>query len=277
MNRTNEDESLMNQDVITSTANPLIKRIRALEQKKQRRAEGAFFVEGIRPVWLAVEREATVETLIVAPDLLTSDAARQMVEQQQRAGVRVAEVSRSVFESIAERDNPSGLAAIIRTPSPTLADLKVEAGSLFIALYEVGNPGNLGTIIRTADAVGAAGVLLLGEATDPYHPTAVKASMGTLFSVPVVATTTTDLIAWTAQHTVSIYPTSDQAEAVHWQVSYQLPALLLFGSEGQGLPGELLGRGQAVRIPMQGAADSLNLAVAAGVLMFEVSRQLAAA
>lgn len=263
----------MNQDVITSTANPLIRRIRALEQKKQRRAEGAFFVEGIRTCWLAVERGAAVETLIVAPELLHSEPALRMVAEQQQAGVRVATVSRSVFERIAERDNPSGLAAIIRTPTRQLADLKVEAGSLFIALYEVGNPGNLGTIIRTADAVGAAGVLLLGETTDPYHPTAVKASMGTLFSVPVVATTTADLLAWTQQHAISVYPTSDQAEAVHWQVTYQRPAMLLFGSEGQGLPGELLGRGQAVRIPMQGAADSLNLAVAAGVLLFEVARQ----
>ncbi len=270
-----QDESLVNL-TITSPANLLVKRVRALAQRKQRRAEGAFFVEGIRPVWLAVEHGAALETLIVAPDLLSSEAAQQLVAQQQQAGARVAQVSRSVFERIAERDNPSGLAAIVRTSQRTIDDLAVGPGSLFVALHEVGNPGNLGTIIRTVDAVGGAGVILLGEATDPYHPTAVKASMGTLFSVPVVSATTTELLGWCQQHTVSVYPTADQAEVVYWAVQYQLPALLLFGSEGQGLPPELLARGSAIRIPMQGSADSLNLSVAAGVLLYEVKRQLSA-
>jgi len=270
-----QDESLVNL-TITSPANLLVKRVRALAQRKQRRTEGAFFVEGIRPVWLAVEHGAVLETLIVAPDLLSSEAAQQLVAQQQQAGGRVAQVSRSVFERIAERDNPSGLAAIVRTSQRTIDDLAVGPGSLFVALHEVGNPGNLGTIIRTVDAVGGAGVILLGEATDPYHPTAVKASMGTLFSVPVVSATTTELLGWCQQHTVSVYPTADQAEVVYWAVQYQLPALLLFGSEGQGLPPALLARGPAIRIPMQGSADSLNLSVAAGVLLYEVKRQLSA-
>ncbi len=259
--------------IIQSAANPLIKRIRALAQRKVRREQGAFFVEGIRPVWLAVEH-GRVEVIISAPELLTSGAARHMVEQQVAAGGRVASVSRAVFESITERDHPSGLAAIVTMPHTELAQLTITPTSLFVALHEVGNPGNLGTIIRSVDAVGGSGVILLGASTDPYHPTAVKASMGTLFTVPVVGLEdSAALIAWCQAQRVNVYTTSDRAEALYWAVRYQLPALLLFGSEGEGLEAALLQQGHAVRIPMSGSADSLNLSVATAVLLYEVKRQ----
>ena len=263
------------QPLIESPANPLIKRIRALAQRKARREQGAFFVEGIRPVWLAVEH-GHVEVIIVAPELLTSGAARHMVEQQTAGGMRVANVSRAVFEVIAERDNPSGLAAIVAIPHTELAQLEVAPTSLFVALHEVGNPGNLGTIIRTVDAVGGSGIFLLGASTDPYHPTAVKASMGTLFTVPTVALDdSAELLAWCRAQGVNVYTTSDRAAALYWAVHYQLPALLLFGSEGEGLDADLLQVGWPVRIPMSGSADSLNLSVATAVLLYEVKRQSA--
>jgi RNA methyltransferase, TrmH family len=268
-----QHSALSTQDLITSAANPLIKRIRALEQRKTRRAQGAFFVEGIRAVWLAVEH-GRVEVIIIAPELLTSGAARWMVEQQAALGMRVAYVNRALFESIAERDNPSGLAAIVAIVPTKLAQLAVTPTSLFVALHEVGNPGNLGTIIRTVDAVGGSGVILLGSSTDPYHPTAVKASMGTLFTVPTVALdSSAALLAWCKAERVNIYTTSDHAAAFYWSVRYQMPALFLFGSEGEGLAADLLQQGEAVRIPMSGSADSLNLAVATAVLLYEVKRQ----
>ncbi len=242
------------QFIITSMGNPLVKRVRGLEQRKGRREAGAFFVEGIRAVWLAVERGAEVEVIIVAPDLLTSAPALQMVAQYAAGGGRVVFVSSAVFAAMAERDNPSGLAAIVGISLQTLADLKVTDTALFVALHSVGNPGNLGTIIRTVDAVGGAGVILIGHATDPYHPTAVKASMGTIFSVPIVnVDSVADLLGWCKVNRISIYPTSDRAAAVYWTVRYQLPALLLFGSEGEGLDANLLQQGEAVSIPMSGA------------------------
>ncbi len=265
----------MAEPVITSTTNPLVKRIRALEQRKHREAEGAFFVEGIRPVWQAVESRAEVEALIVAPELLKSEAAQGLVASQRAVHTRVVEVSRGVFESIAQRENPSGLGAIVHLTRRSLDELPVASDSFFVALAEAGNPGNLGTIIRTVDAVGGSAVILIGASTDPYNPTAVKASMGTLFSVPVArAENLAQVLAWCRVYGVQIITTSDHAPALYWSVQYPRPALYLFGSEGEGLSAEELQQGNlAVRIPMKGAADSLNLAVSVGVLLYEVIRQ----
>lgn len=173
-------------DLIGSAANPLVKRARLLlGGRKGRRREGAFVVEGIGPVWQAVEAGAEVEALLVAPELLVSEPAREMVAAQEARGVRVARLTGAVFASLSGREGPSGLAAIVRARAARLDDLRPAPDAPLVALHEIGNPGNLGTIVRTADAVGAGGVVLLGETTDPFHPAAVKASMGALFTVPV--------------------------------------------------------------------------------------------
>ncbi|MGI8856413.1 MAG: TrmH family RNA methyltransferase [Thermomicrobiales bacterium] len=260
---------------IESAANPLIKRIRALEQRKGREEHGAFFVEGIQAVWQAVEAGAAIETLVVAPDLLTSAPARAMVEQQRAAGTPFAEVAAALFERIASRENPSGLAAVIRMARHGIETLPITPTALFVALHEIGNPGNLGTIIRTADAVGGSGFVLIGDTTDPYHPSAVRASVGTLFRLPIVhAATIDEMFAWCADHRISIVTTSARAAHDHWEVTYPAPSLVLFGNEGRGLPADVLERGDlSVRIPMHGGASSLNLAVAAGVLLYEMLRQ----
>lgn len=260
--------------MIISTANPLIKRVRALAQRKQREAEGAFLVEGIRAVWQAVESGAPVELLIEAPDLLTSEPARAMVEARRAAGMRVVAVSAGVFERLAEREHPSGLAAVARMVDRRLDDLVVTPRALFVALLETGNPGNLGTILRTMDAVAADGLILIGAATDPYHPSAVRASMGALFTIPVVRIPGAETVLdWCRLHGIGIVTTSAQAEQDHWSARYPRPCLLLFGSEGEGLSPALLRAGDlAVRLPMQGHVDSLNLAVAAGILLYEARR-----
>lgn len=263
-------------DLIISPTNPLIKRIRALALRKHRASERAFFVEGIAPTWAAIEADpANIEVVVVAPDLLTSESARQMLETARKQGIRIANVDRRIFESFAGRDNPSGLGAIVRMSAIPLDELRVTSSSLLIALDGVANPGNLGTIIRTADAAGASGVLLIGETTDEYHPGAVKASMGTLFHVPIVHLAHSEnLFAWCESSGVTVITTSAHAEQVYARINYHLPVLFLFGSEGEGLSKELLARGsRSVRIPMAGTATSLNLAVAVGVLLYEVRRQ----
>ncbi len=260
---------------IESAANPLIKRIRALAQRKGREEAGEFFVEGIQPVWQAVEGGAAIVTLIVAPDLLTSEPARAMVETQRRAGMPVAEVSAALYTRIATRENPAGLAAIVRITRQGLDALTVMPDALFVALDAIGNPGNLGTILRTVDAVGGKGVILIGETTDPYHPNAVRASVGTLFRLPVVhAAAIEDVLTWCAANQVTTVTTSARATQEHWGITYPSPLLLMLGNEGRGLSPEIIARGDlAVRIPMQGSASSLNLAVAAGVLLYEIQRQ----
>jgi RNA methyltransferase, TrmH family len=260
--------------LISSSANPLVKRMRLLAGRKHRSREGAFVVEGLQPVWQAVEAGADVEVLVVAPDLLGGSPAAAMVAAQEEAGTPVARVTADLFRRLSGRDGPSGLAAIVRRRPVPLASLPVEAGSLFVALHETGNPGNLGTIIRTADAAGASGVILLGQATDPFDPASVKASMGAVFGVPVAhAARAADFFGWARQHAVTVVTTSAKATGSFWQARYPRPLAFLLGAEGPGLPPDVLARGDlSVRIPMTGTAESLNLAVAAALLLYEAQR-----
>jgi RNA methyltransferase, TrmH family len=262
-------------EVISSAANPLVKRVRLLADRKHRRRESAFVVQGIQPVWQAAEAGARIEVLIVAPGLLRHPGALAMVAAHEQAGIRVARLSDELFARIADRDGPSGLAAIVRAPPLALRDLRAGPGDLFAALHSAGNPGNIGTIIRTASATGAAGVILIGPSADPYDPVAVKASMGALFSVPVAgAGTAEEFLEWAARGGVTVAAASGQAGTSCWEADLRLPLALLLGSEGDGLPDDLLAAaGLRVAIPMTGTAESLNLAVAAGVLLYEVRRR----
>src|SRR5262249_49169627 len=164
--------------------------------------------------------------------------------------------------------------AVVRARATALAELPVPSDAVFVALHAVANPGNLGTVVRTADAAGAAGVILVGAAADPYAPAAVKASMGSLFAVPVAAADDgEELFGWAGAHGVAVLATSGYAEAAHWATDYRPPLAILLGSEGEGLPSGLLERAdRAVRIPMVGTAESLNLAVAAGLMLYEARR-----
>ncbi len=261
-------------DLITSSANPLIKRVRLLGDRKHRRRDGAFVVQGAQPVWQAVEAGADIEVLITAPDLLRGPAAAMVAEQEAR-GVAVARLSGPLFASIADREGPAGLAAIVRGRTPALGELAVRQDSVFVALHEVANPGNLGTIIRTADAVGAAGVVLVGPCTDPFDPAAVKASMGALFSVPVAAEPSPGaFLDWCSGNGVAVAVTAAAGSGTLWDARIPRPVAILLGSEGPGLPDDLLAAGDLrLRIPMTGTAESLNLAVATGILLYETWRR----
>ncbi len=262
-------------DIIRSAANPLVKRVRLLADRKHRRRESAFIVQGIQPVWQAVEAGADIEVLIVAPELLRHSGAAAMVADQEVRGVKVARLTPEMFGRIGDRDGPSGLAAIVRAAPLSLADLAIGPGSLFAALHEPGNPGNIGTIVRTTSAAGADGVILLGPSADPYDPVAVKASMGALFTVPVVAGVSPgEFLDWAAAGGVTVAATSAKATVSCWQANLMVPLALLLGSEGSGLPADLLAAAdERVAIPMTGTAESLNLAVAAGILLYEVRRR----
>ena len=262
-------------DVISSAANPLVKRVRALADRKHRRRESAFVVHGIQPVWQAVEAGADIEVLLVSPELLRHRGALDMVDAQKATGLRVARLTGELFGRISDRDEPAGLAAIVRASPARVGELAAGEGALFAALHEPGNPGNIGTIIRTASAAGATAVILIGPSADPYDPVAVKASMGALFSVPVaVAESGAEFLAWAASAGVTVAAASGQAALSCWDAPWHLPLALLLGSEGTGLPADLLVSADLqVAIPMTGTAESLNLAVAAGVLLYEVRRR----
>jgi TrmH family RNA methyltransferase len=260
-------------DLISSASNPLVKRIRALGERRTRRREGAFLVEGVSPVWQAVDAGAEIEVLVVCDELLERSPARTMVAAQESAGATVAHLSLDLFTRISDRDGPSGLAAIVRAPDSSVETLEVTADSFFVAAHEMSNPGNLGTVIRTAEGLGSAGVLLLGDGADPLSPQAVKASLGSLFHLPVVHLPGLDaLFDWAGTSGVRTVTTSATATTRLRDADLSRPLVLLLGAERTGLPRAALERSDvAVTIEMSGRATSFNVAVAAGILMYEVA------
>jgi RNA methyltransferase, TrmH family len=263
-------------EMITSAANPLVKRIRLLtsQGRKHRREQNAFVVEGLQPVWRAVTSGWPIEVLVADADLRSDSAAAAMLAEQEAKGIRVARLSPDLFLRLTSRDGSPGLIAIVRSRTTKLTGLSITEGSVFVALHHAGNPGNLGTIIRTADATGTQAVILIGDSTDPYAPQAVKASMGSLFAVEVVQVSDQEeFLTWAKTSGITVIATSGTARTDHWHAAYHPPLALLFGSEGDGLPKDLLDRAdQQIRIPMTGTAESLNLAAAAAVMLYEVRR-----
>ncbi len=234
-----------------------------------------FLIEGIAHVRQALDHQAELERIFYCPELLRSGSALAAVERAQDQGVEATVLGREPFESIVERDHPSGLAAVAVMHQRDLRELKPSPTAMIVGLVDIGNPGNLGSIIRTVDAVGGQAVVLMGESTDEYHPQAVKASMGTLFSVPVYRCATPQgLVEWGARVGLPVVTTSARARQVLWDAQLPDAAVYLFGSEAQGLGPELVAAGQlSVAMPMEGVASSLNLAVAVGVVLYEVKRR----
>jgi TrmH family RNA methyltransferase len=261
--------------VVTSAANPVVKRVRLLADRKHRRHQQAFVVEGLQPVWRAVSAGRQLDAVILAPELLTNPAALDMVAGLERDGVAVTRVSAELFGRLSDRDGPAGLAAIVRGGVGELSELAVAPHSVFVVLHELQNPGNIGTIIRTADAAGAAGVILLGRTADPLSGTAIKASMGSLFAVPVVAVAEQpELLDWARANGVRLVAMSGAGIDDLWSAGLPRPLAILLGNEGAGLPDTLLAAAaQRVRIPMSGTAESLNVAAAAAVVLYELKRR----
>lgn len=264
-------------EMITSLANPQIKQARALRQKKSRDESGLFLVEGLAHVGNAIEAGWGVETLLYAPERLRSDFGLELVAQAQRTGVRCQTVSGAVFESLAEKDNPQGIAALVRQRGLSLADFAPAAQgrrpALFAALVAPQDPGNIGATLRTLDAVGGDGLLLLDGGADPYQPACVRASMGTLFHIPFVQAGFDDFVAWVKERGFRLVGTSARAEADYRQFEPDdRPLVLLLGSEQKGLSAEQLQAcDERLSLPMRGRVSSLNLAVAAGVLLYALS------
>jgi TrmH family RNA methyltransferase len=260
--------------LITSSANPRIRSIRGLAHRKFRDETGQYFVEGIRPVAEAVQSHAPVETLVVAPDLLNSPFGRDIVQQASHKGVPILEVAPDVFLGLSSREGPQGLGAVVRqTWTPLEAAFSPDTLG-WVALEQIQNPGNLGSILRTCEAVGCAGVMLLGSTTDPHDPASVRGSMGALFTRSLIRTGLDELTAWKTRHRALTVGASGSAETDYQDIAYRPPILIVMGGERQGLSEAHQALcDHLVRIPMTGRADSLNLAVATGLMLYEVFNQ----
>ena len=261
---------------VTSLANPIVKDIKALTVKKSREESGAFLAEGLKLVIDAVELGWTIRTLVYAKAAKGKPLVEQVAAKTVAAGGLVLEVSEKVIASITRRDNPQMVVGVFDQRWRQLRDVKPTTGETWVALDRVRDPGNLGTIIRTADAAGASGVILVGETTDPFSLETVRATMGSVFAVPVVKATPEEFLAWKKTAGVSVVATHLAGAVDYRTIDYKKkPVVLLMGNEQSGLPDVLAKEADALaRIPQAGRADSLNLAVATAVMLFEARRHL---
>ncbi|MFN2241202.1 MAG: TrmH family RNA methyltransferase [Anaerolineae bacterium] len=265
---------------ITSTHNPRFKALRALRLRKHRQREGLYLIEGIRIVEEALTGGAPVETLVYAPELLVSDRARALLDRVD-ADQRLA-ISGDLFRILSQRDEPQGIAAAIRIQEPTPADIPLRDDLLVIVAYQLRDPGNLGTIIRTADATGATAVVIVEPSVDLYDPQTVRATMGSLYALPIVHLADEGaLTRWVEDLRAAGLPllvvaSSAHAAQLHYEADYRRPLVLLVGSERNGLPQSVRGSADLqVRLPMSGRATSLNVAAATAALVYEIVRQRA--
>ncbi|ACS54364.1 MULTISPECIES: TrmH family RNA methyltransferase [Rhizobium] len=261
---------------VTSLANPIIKDIKALTNKKSREESGTFLAEGLKLIIDAIELGWAIRTLVYAKAAKGKPLVEQMAAKTVASGGLVLEVSEKVIASITRRDNPQMVVGIFEQRWTPLKGIRLSDGETWVALDRVRDPGNLGTIIRTADAAGASGIILLGETTDPFSLETVRATMGSVFAVPVARATPEEFIAWRKSAGVSVVATHLAGAVDYRTIDYRKkPVVLLMGNEQSGLPEQLAREADALaRIPQQGRADSLNLAVATAVMLFEARRHL---
>jgi len=258
----------MKKPIITSLGNPLAKQVRALRQKKARTESGLFIVEGIHHVGEVVEAGWDVETLIYAPGLLTSTFARELVS---RLDDKRQPVSEQVMESLADKENPQGILAIVHQKKTQLHDLGQVNRA--VALVSPQDPGNVGTILRTMDAIGADTLFLLERGVELYHPSVIRSSMGTLFWKPVIQTSFDQFVQWARAGKYQLIGTSAHGDVEHQTLVPQVPWVLVLGNEQKGLlPEQVAACDVTVSLPMKGRISSLNLSVAAGVLLYRYSR-----
>ncbi len=259
---------------VTSLANPLVKDLKALALKKFRDQQNVFMAEGLKLFIDALNLGWRVRTLVFAKSALGNAAVEKVAARTVAAGGDVLEVSEKILTAITRRDNPQTVVGVFEQKFTALRDVKLAAGDVWVALDRVRDPGNLGTVMRTVDAAGARGVILVGETTDPFAPEAVRATMGSIFAVPVARATPDAFLAWRKSFTGIIAGTHLKGAVDYRSVDYaRKPVVLLMGNEQQGLPDALADTCDVlVRIPQAGRADSLNLAVATGVMLFEIRR-----
>ena len=259
---------------VTSLANPLVKDIKALALKKFRDRENAFIAEGLKLVIDAIDLGWSIRTLVFAKSARGNPTVEKAAARTVATGGTVLDVSEKVLTAITRRDNPQAVVGVFSQRFLPLKDIQPAKADVWVALDRVRDPGNLGTVIRTVDAVGAKGVILVGETTDPFSLETVRATMGSIFAVPVAKTSQDAFLAWRKGFSGLVAGTHLKGAADYRTVDFgRQPVLLLMGNEQQGLTDELAEScDRLLRIPQAGRADSLNLAVATGIMLFEIRR-----
>ena len=257
---------------ITSVANPRVKHLVALRRRRVRDAERVTLVEGFEELDLALSCGVRPLTLWHCPELGAGTA--ELADRAAGLGAEVVRVSQDVFRKIAYRESPDGWLAVVPAVGASLAELAVPADPLILVCQGVEKPGNLGAILRTADAAGVAAVLATDPVTDWGNPNVIRASKGTIFSVPVASANSDEALSWLAEHDVGIVAATPSARVLLHQADLTGPRAIAVGAEKHGLSDQWLDQAAIrVRIPMFGRADSLNVATSAAVICYEAVRQ----
>ena len=260
---------------ITSLTNPIIKDIRGLTQRKNRTESNQFIAEGLKLVAAAVEAEWPLRILVFGKKIAEHALVQKIAARTKARGGMVLEVSEAVLSKIARRDNPQMVIGVFDQLWADRSTVKAEGRDLWVALEGVKDPGNLGTIIRTADAAGARGLILIGETTDPFALEATRATMGSIFALPMVRLSADEFVQWSKNWPGAIIGTHLEGATDYRGVDYNQPTILLMGNEQSGLPPALAQCCTTlVKIPQVGRADSLNLAIATGIMLFEIQRDI---
>jgi TrmH family RNA methyltransferase len=254
---------------ITSLTNQTIKDIRALHMRKEREVTGQFLAEGLKIIIDALDQGFAPQILVYGKDADYHPLQARAVQATLDAGGEVLEVTREILEKISRKDNPQMVIAVFGQMVRTLGDIDPKSNDVWVALEQIRDPGNLGTIIRTADAAGIGGVILIGDCVDPFSVETVRATMGSIFALPIVKCTREDFLADRKRWTGSVVGTLLTATHNHRTAPYARPTLIVMGTEQSGLTPEIAAICDTnVKIPMKGRADSLNLSVATGIMIY---------
>ena len=256
---------------ITSPQNPLIKQLVLLQEKaKARKQSGTFIIEGQREIELARKGGYNIETILFVPEMLTE---KQVASLSGTKSDRI-EISREVYQKLAYRDTTEGIIAVAKTKSLSLADLQLGNNPLVLVAEAPEKPGNLGAMLRTADAARLDAVIIANPKSDMYNPNVVRSSVGCLFTNNIATGTTEDVIAFLKEKNISIYCATLQDSTYYHTQDYNQPTALVVGTEATGLSQEWRDAStKNIIIPMQGEIDSMNVSVAAAILIFEAKRQ----
>jgi TrmH family RNA methyltransferase len=253
---------------VTSLTNPTVKAVRALHLRKAREESGLFLAEGLKIITEAVELGHAPRILLHGPGA-DHPLLKQAIAATEAARGEVIEVTRDILEKISRRENPQMVIGVFAQVFAPLGELEPETAACWVALEQVRDPGNLGTVIRTADAAGCGGVILVGDCCDPYSVEAVRATMGSVFAVKIVKAGVAEFLAWRKAWSGSVVGTLLTATVDYRSADYRRPTMVLMGNEQAGLTPPLAEACDvAVKIPMRGRADSLNLSVATGIMIY---------
>ena len=265
----------MDESYIESRQNDQIKNLVKLRERKHRDRQKLFLVEGLREVEHAIKADYTIESIYFCPELFSSDAHSAFIDHLRRFGeYSLVRLSNEAFIKACFREGPDGIIAVGYQQSHSLYELSINKNPLLLVLEGIEKPGNLGAILRSADGAGADAVLLVDCVLDLYNPNAIRSSQGLAFALPVVCVQKKELTMWLAEHSIQVIATTPETETCHWSLDYSKPTAIVMGSESQGLSDYWLQSAHhCIRIPMAGSADSLNVAAATAVCLYEVSRQ----